>query len=92
MAKKKRTPETATIHLPAPTIWPMILGLGITLIFAGIVTHWMVALAGAVASLAGVLGWWRDMFPHERFEVVEAPVAPPVAPPAAGTVARSALP
>ncbi len=81
--KKKRAVETATIHLPAPTIWPMIFGLGITLVFAGIVTHWMVTGVGAIACLAGVIGWWRDMFPHERFEVVEAPVAPPVPPPPA---------
>ena len=30
---------TAAIELPAPTAWPMVLALGVTLIFAGLVTN-----------------------------------------------------
>jgi hypothetical protein len=44
-------------HLPAPTIWPAALALGVTLVAAGLVTHWLVAVGGAVLMLAALGGW-----------------------------------
>src|SRR2546421_9058540 len=63
----------ATMQLPAPTVWPMILAFGLTLIFAGLVTSISVSLLGAVLALAGTVGWFRDILPHEAHETV--PVA-----------------
>jgi len=37
--KNKNQESIAVIHLPAPTPWPMILALGITLGVAGLLTH-----------------------------------------------------
>ncbi len=31
-------PTSHVVHLPAPTAWPIVLALGITLLFAGLVT------------------------------------------------------
>src|SRR5262245_42742234 len=63
------------IELPAPTQWPMIAALGITLGFAGLVTHWLVTAVGVVLTVAGVIGWWREVLPVEHVEHV--PLRPP---------------
>ena len=62
------------IEVPAPTAWPFILALGAALLFAGLVTSTSVSCLGALLSLAGVVGWFREVFPHEHEEVV--PVVP----------------
>ena len=58
------------IGLPAPTAWPFVLAFGCTLLFAGLVTNASVSLLGAVLSLAGSIGWFREVFPHEHEETV----------------------
>src|SRR5271163_4223938 len=59
-----------TIEVPAPTAWPFILAFGATLIFAGFVTSMLVSILGAVLALAGCVGWFRAVFPHEQEEAV----------------------
>jgi len=71
METRQTTP--ATMQLPAPTAWPIVLAFGLTLIFAGLVTSISVSLLGAVLALAGTVGWFRDILPHEAHETV--PVA-----------------
>jgi hypothetical protein len=63
-----RTPRT--IEVPAPTAWPFILAFGATLLFAGFVTSISVSILGAVLALAGCVGWFRAVFPHEQEEAV----------------------
>src|SRR5271169_3976761 len=58
------------IEVPAPTAWPFVLAFGFTLLFAGLVTSLSVSVLGAVLSLAGCVGWFREVFPHEHEEVV----------------------
>jgi hypothetical protein len=60
----------ATLQLPAPTAWPIILAFGITLLFAGLLTAVSVSVLGAVLALAGAIGWFRDVLPHEAHETV----------------------
>jgi len=62
------------IEVPAPTAWPFVLAFGCTLLFAGLVTSASVSLLGAVLSLAGCFGWFREVFPHEHEQSV--PVVP----------------
>src|SRR5271170_1836926 len=63
-----RTPRT--IEVPAPTAWPFILAFGATLLFAGLVTSMSVSVLGAALALAGCVGWFRTVFPHEQEEAV----------------------
>jgi hypothetical protein len=63
------------IELPAPTAWPLVLALGITLLFAGLVTSETVSVLGAIVSVAGAVGWFRDVLPQEAHESL--PVEPP---------------
>jgi len=58
------------IEVPAPTAWPFILALGAALLFAGLVTSLSVSCLGALLAMAGSVGWFREVFPHEREEVV----------------------
>jgi hypothetical protein len=57
-----------TIESPAPTAWPIVLAFGITLLFAGLVTSEAVSLLGAIVSVAGAVGWFRDVLPQEAHE------------------------
>ena len=74
-ARAGRTPaargaDPSELEMPAPTAWPMVLAFGITLTGAGLVTHASVSGVGIVLALAAALGWWRQVLPAERVEVV----------------------
>jgi hypothetical protein len=58
------------IEVPAPTAWPFLLALGAALLFAGLVTSPSVSCLGALLSVAGSVGWFREVFPYEHEEVV----------------------
>ncbi len=77
-----------TIELPAGTAWPMVVGLGVTLVFAGLVTHTVVSAVGLLLGLIAGVGWWRQVLPVERVEHARlrpaAERARPIAP--SGTV------
>jgi hypothetical protein len=62
------------IEVPAPTAWPLVLALGSTLMFAGLLTSVSVTLLGVILAVAGCAGWFRQVLPHEREQVV--PVLP----------------
>jgi len=64
-----RTPRAdgaSGILLPVPTPWPMVLALGITLVIAGMVTHWVISLLGLVLLLRSMVGWYFEVLPHEH--------------------------
>jgi hypothetical protein len=74
----EQTPARAVaIRLPSPTAWPMILALGCTLAAASLVTHAGIGMLGGLLMLAGCIGWFRQVLPHEQHEevpVVDLPV------------------
>jgi hypothetical protein len=59
-----------TIHLPSPTAWPIVMAFGIMLAFAGLVTNASISVLGIVLTLAGAVGWFRQVLPHEAHEDV----------------------
>lgn len=94
-------PDPGTIVLPAPTAWPFVLALGVSLIFAGLLTNASISVLGAILYVAGAVGWFREVLPHEHNEAVpvvaeperEAVPAPEVARlPVAQQVQRAWLP
>ena len=70
------------IALPAPTAWPMVVALGITFGFAGLVTHLAVSVVGVALALVGGVGWWRCVLPEEQEEQVPVTPIATVSPPA----------
>src|ERR1700747_2086856 len=72
MNESARAPRE--IEVPAPTAWPFILAFGVALLFAGLVTSTSLSCLGALLLVAGSVGWFRGVLPHEHEEVV--PVLP----------------
>jgi riboflavin transporter FmnP len=60
----------AGVALPAPTAWPFVLAFGLALLFTGLLTAGTVSALGAVLSVAGAVGWFREVLPHEQHETV----------------------
>jgi len=56
------------IEVPAPTAWPIVLAFGLTLVFAGFVTAASVSVLGALLTIAGATGWFRQVLPVESHE------------------------
>jgi hypothetical protein len=64
----EKTPNS--ILIPAPTTWPFMAALGIALILAGVVTHAVVSIVGAIVLLSSSIGWWFDVLPEQKEEIV----------------------
>jgi hypothetical protein len=60
------TQPTGTIQLPAPTAWPMVFALGVSLMVAGMLTHWAISLLGLVMAFSAIVGWFFEVLPHEH--------------------------
>src|SRR6266513_4711983 len=58
------------IEVPASTAWPIVLAFGFSLMFAGLLTSMSVSVLGVVLAVAGCVGWFREVFPHEHEETV----------------------
>lgn len=80
--------QPKTIEMPASTSSPLVLAFGLTLLFAGLVTSATISVLGAILSIAGVVGWFRDVQPHERHEPVRVSEEIPVVATARREVAR----
>lgn len=65
-------PGPREVESPAPTAWPFVLAFGATLLFAGLLTNFSVTLLGALLAVAGSIGWFREVLPHEHEVVVPA--------------------
>jgi hypothetical protein len=76
MRNIQEEPSRQTVPLPAPTAWPIVLAFGITLLFAGLVTTEAISVLGIVLTLAGSVGWFRNVLPHEQHETVSVAAEP----------------
>src|SRR5208282_2415565 len=70
LANQSDDNATDMIEVPAPTPWPIVLAFGVALLFAGLVTSEAVSVLGAIVAIAGAVGWFRDVLPHEAHEAV----------------------
>ena len=71
LEKEQQSPRVPVeIEVPASTAWPLVLALGFTLMFAGLLTSASVSALGVVLAVAGCVGWFREVFPHEHEETV----------------------
>src|SRR6185437_10713783 len=69
MSEEQKTgSHLETIHLPAPTAWPITMAFGVTLIFLGFVTNLAVTVLGAFLTVTSAVGWFRQVLPHEVHE------------------------
>jgi hypothetical protein len=62
------------VQLPAPTAFPIVLALGLTFAFAGLVTNVGISILGGVLIVAGCVGWFRQVWPHAHHIAVPVKV------------------
>jgi len=62
--------EPGVVLLPSPTVWPMVMALGISLVLVGMVTNLGVGVLGILLAVAGSVGWFIQVLPHEQHEAV----------------------
>jgi hypothetical protein len=48
----------------------LVAAFGLTMVLAGLLTHVLVSILGAVALLAGLFAWFREVLPREAHEAV----------------------
>ena len=65
-----------SVQLPSPTLWPPALALGLALAATGLVTNNIVTIIGGVLALAGAVGWFLQILPRERHEIVPVATKP----------------
>jgi hypothetical protein len=54
------------IEVPASTVWPLVLALGFTFIWAGLLMSPSVSVLGAVLAVVGCAGWFREVLPRQH--------------------------
>ncbi|HEX8710770.1 MAG TPA: hypothetical protein VF730_02770 [Terracidiphilus sp.] len=70
--------EGNSIHLPAPTAWPIVLAFGFTLVASGLVTTYAISLFGLFLVAVACVGWFRQVLPVEQHEHVPIEAIPVV--------------
>ena len=63
-------PAGEEIHLPGPSIQPLLLTIGITVALVGVTTSVVLVIAGAILAVAVIIRWVADT----RREVSELPL------------------
>ena len=72
MNEEKKEEISDMIEMPAPSVWPMITAFGLTLLFTGLVTSLAVSVVGLILAARGAVGWFRDVLPIEKHELIPA--------------------
>jgi hypothetical protein len=63
-------PVGEEIHLPGPTVQPLLLTVGITTLLVGVTTTPVLIVAGAILSVAVIVRWISDT----RHDIAELPL------------------
>ena len=53
-------PAGEEIHLPGPSLQPLLLTVGVTMLLIGVTTTLILVIAGGILSLATLIVWIRD--------------------------------
>jgi len=74
--EEHRTEISNMIEVPAPTPWPFVTAFGLALLLAGLVTSLGVSVVGFLVILFGAVGWFRDVLPMPKEELVALVATP----------------
>ncbi|HEY7892282.1 MAG TPA: hypothetical protein VIC05_08765 [Solirubrobacteraceae bacterium] len=66
-------PTGEEIHLPGPSLVPLLAAIGITLTVVGITTFIELTIAGVIITVVCVIRWIRDT----RHDIDQLPLDPP---------------
>jgi hypothetical protein len=75
-----RPDDGPTVEMPKPTVWPLVLSLGIVVLSAGLVTGPGFLVLGGLLVVAALIGWVGDLLPGRGHaeESMSAPAPEPV--------------
>jgi hypothetical protein len=68
--QEKVTPTGEEIHLPGPSILPLLTAAGITVALVGVTTYWILSVAGGLLAIVCVWRWIGDT----RRDIAELPL------------------
>jgi hypothetical protein len=68
--QREAPPVGEQVHLPGPSILPLITAVGITLILVGVTTTWFLSIVGGIITVWCIVRWIRDT----RRDISELPV------------------
>ncbi len=54
---KDQTTKAKPEHLPEPTYWPFFLALGLMFMGWGLLTTWLISVAGLIVLIISLIGW-----------------------------------
>lgn len=57
----RRLPNLKDIKLPPVSVWPITLAVSLAVCMSGLVTNWMVAVAGFLVAMWAVYGWSQEL-------------------------------
>jgi hypothetical protein len=66
-------PTGEEIHIPGPSILPLLTAAGITLALVGVTTYWIFSVAGGLLAIVCVWRWIGDT----RRDIAELPLEHP---------------
>jgi hypothetical protein len=69
MSEQQTPPVGEEIHLPGPTLIPLMSAVGITCIVIGTTINWLITILGAIIFIVTTVMWIRDT----RRDVSELP-------------------
>jgi hypothetical protein len=49
------------VHLPTPSVWPLTVGAGVSLMAFGVATSLALSGMGLLLLVAGLVGWIQDL-------------------------------
>lgn len=58
--EKPVPPAGEEIHLPGPSVQPLLLTIGLTAALVGVTTTWYLTIAGGILSLWVIVRWIQD--------------------------------
>lgn len=47
-------------HIPSTSRWPLLTGIGISMIIIGIISHWLISILGVVILILSLAGWTQE--------------------------------
>lgn len=68
--EREAPPVGEEIHLPGPSVQPVLLTLGVTALLVGVTTTRILLVVGAVLTVAVIVRWVRDV----RHDIDELPL------------------
>lgn len=52
--------------MPPPTYWPFVLAVSLMFLGWGLLTTWVIAVAGGIGIIVAITGWIKDLLYEQR--------------------------